>query len=394
LTILTRRLLQTLAILIVTMLVVMLLVVTRPESNMEIQAPMVTRVEVTQVEQRNILPEVAFTGLLHPHQIASLRFEVSGELKVRQVEPGYQVEAGSLLLQLEDADYKDALTEAVSQLTETQAALKRDHALLKLAQENRQLAEREYDRLEKLGKGSLASVSTRESSRQQLISLEGEEASLSFSQQTNQARIDRQQAAVSRAQRNLQRTRLLAPFAGRVNRVLVDTGDYVSANTLVVEMIDTSTLELQVAVNGDVIAALTLGQKLQVDVDGQQVVGELVALQYDPDPQTHTYPLRIQIPGEGLIPGQLGQVKLPLKPRKGANIVPASAILREEGKYYVFLVKKNHLVKQLVTPGIRHENQQIILAGAAPGDLLVARDVDVLSHGIEVEIEDRRNSSD
>lgn len=392
--IVTRRLLQTLAILVVTIMVVLLLVVTRPETNMEIQAAVITRVEVTQVEQRDILPEVVFTGLLHPHQIASLRFEVSGELKVRQVEPGYQVEAGSLLLQLEEADYEDALTEAVSQLTETQAAVKRDQALLKLAQENRQLAAREYDRLEKLGKGSLASVSTRESSRQQLISLEGEAASLSFSQQSNQARMERQQAAISRAQRNLQRTRLLAPFAGRVNRVLVDIGDYVSANTLVVELIDTTTLELQVAVNGDVVAALSLGQKLQVDVDGQQVVGELVALQYDPDPQTHTYPLRIQIPGEGLIPGQLGQVRLPLKPRKGAKVVPGSAILREEGKHYVFLVRQNHLVKQLVTPGIRQGNQQTLLAGVAPGDLLVARDVDVLSHGIEVDIEDRRNSSD
>ncbi|MET0019518.1 MAG: efflux RND transporter periplasmic adaptor subunit [Candidatus Thiodiazotropha sp. 6PLUC1] len=390
----TRRFLMTLTILIVTVMVVALLIATRPEANVEINEPAITRVEVTQVEQRDILPEVTYTGVLRPRLTASLRFEVSGELQVRYVEPGFQVEKGGLLLQLKDADYRDALIEAESQLSETQATLKRDRTLLELARENRGLAEREYERLEKLGKGSLASVSTRESSRQQLINLQSEEARLSFSLESSLARMERQKAAISRAQRNLDRTSLRAPFSGRVNRVMVEAGDYISANTLVVELIDTSTLELQVAVSSDVVSALTLGQKLEVDVDGQTVEGELVALQYDPDTQTHTYPLRIQIQEEGLIPGQLGQVRLPLRPRKSAMIVPASALLREEGKYYLFLVQNKRLVRQSVTPGIRHGNLQIVLGGVEPEALLVARDVDVLSHDIEVQIEDQRLSSD
>ncbi|MEW8624548.1 MAG: efflux RND transporter periplasmic adaptor subunit [Candidatus Thiodiazotropha sp.] len=386
----TRRFLLTLAILIVTVLIVLLLIATRPEANTEIKAPVVTRVEVTRVAQRDVLPEVTYTGLLRPRQTASLRFEVSGELKQRHVEPGQQVEAESLLLQLEDADYQDALTEAASQLSETDATLQRDQKLLDLARENRRLAEREYERLEKLGKGSLASVSTLESSRQQLINLQAEEARLAFSLQTNQARMDRQRAANSRAQRNLDRTRLLAPFSGRVNRVMAETGDYVSANTLVLELIDTSNLELQVAVNGDVVAALALGQPLTVEVAEQQVSGKLIALQYDPDSQTHTHPIRIQVENSGLIPGQLGQVKLPLRERKAALVVPASALLREEGGYYVFLVRDNHLVRQEITPGIRYGDLQIVLHGLQPNQQLVARDVDVLSEGNEVQIEDLR----
>ncbi|MCG8486159.1 MAG: efflux RND transporter periplasmic adaptor subunit [Chromatiales bacterium] len=386
----TRRFLLTLAILIVTVLIVLLLIATRPEANTEIKAPVVTRVEVTRVAQRDVLPEVTYTGLLRPRQTASLRFEVSGELKQRHVEPGQQVEAESLLLQLEDADYQDALTEAASQLSETDATLQRDQKLLDLARENRRLAEREYERLEKLGKGSLASVSTLESSRQQLINLQAEEARLAFSLQTNQARMDRQRAANSRAQRNLDRTRLLAPFSGRVNRVMAETGDYVSANTLVLELIDTSNLELQVAVNGDVVAALALGQQLAVEVAEQQVSGKLIALQYDPDSQTHTHPIRIQVENSGLIPGQLGQVKLPLRERKAALVVPASALLREEGRHYVFLVRDNHLVRQEITPGIRYGDLQIVLHGLQPNQQLVARDVDVLSEGNEVQIEDLR----
>ncbi|MEW8404841.1 MAG: efflux RND transporter periplasmic adaptor subunit [Candidatus Thiodiazotropha taylori] len=386
----TRRFLLSLAILIVTVLTVLLLIATRPEANMEIKEPVVTRVEVTRVAQRDVLPEVTYTGLLRPRQTASLRFEVSGELLQRHVEPGQQVEAESLLMQLEDADYQDALTEAASQLSETQATLQRDQKLLDLARENRRLAEREYERLEKLGKGSLASVSTLESSRQQLISLQAEEARLAFSLQSNSARIERQRAAHSRAQRNLDRTRLLAPFNGRVNRVMAEAGDYVSANTLVLELIDSRNLELRVAVNGDVVAALELGQQLAVEVDEQQVSGKLIALQYDPDSQTHTHPLRIQVENRGLIPGQLGQVKLPLRERKAALVVPASALLREEGKHYVFLIRDNHLVRQEIIPGLRYGDLQIVQHGLQPNQQLVARDVDVLSEGNEVQIEDLR----
>ncbi|ODB83967.1 efflux transporter periplasmic adaptor subunit [Candidatus Thiodiazotropha endoloripes] len=385
-----RRFLLSLAILIVTVLIVLLLIATRPEANMEIKEPAVTRVEVTRVVQRDVLPEVTYTGLLRPRQTASLRFEVSGELLQRHVEPGQLVEAESLLLQLEDADYQDALTEAASQLSETRATLQRDQKLLDLARENRGLAEREYKRLEKLGKGSLASVSTLESSRQQLINLQAEEARLAFSLQSNRARIERQRAAHSRAQRNLDRTRLLAPFSGRVNRVMVEAGDYVSANTLALELIDSRDLELRVAVNGDVVAALELGQQLVVEIDEQQVNGKLIALQYDPDSQTHTHPLRIHVDNRGLIPGQLGQVKLPLRERKAALVVPASALLREEGKHYVFLIRDNHLVRQEIIPGLRYGELQIVQHGLQPNQQLVARDVDVLSDGNEVQIEDLR----
>ncbi|MCU7906346.1 MAG: efflux RND transporter periplasmic adaptor subunit [Candidatus Thiodiazotropha sp. (ex Epidulcina cf. delphinae)] len=387
-----RRFFLTLAILIVTIVVIVLLVVTRPEANMAMKQPGITRVEVTQVVQRDLLPTVEFTGVLRPRQIASLRFEVSGELMIRQVEPGQSVDAGDLLLQLDDADYRDALREAESQLSETRAALERDQALLKLAGENRRLAEREYQRLEKLGKGSLASVSTRESSRQQLINLQSEEARLGFGRQSSRARLARQEAALSRARRNLDRTRLSAPFGGRVNRVMAEVGDYLQGNSLVLELIDTSALELEVAVSGDVAAALSLGQTLVVDVDGRQVQGELVALQFDPDPQTHTHPLRIRIPGEGLLPGRLGRVGLPLRPRIDALVVPASAVMREEGKHYLFLVREDRLVRQLVVPGIRQDDLQLIRRGVEPGDLVVARDVEVLSHDIEVQVESDREA--
>jgi RND family efflux transporter MFP subunit len=382
-----RRFLLSLAILLVTIVIIVSLFMTRPEANVEMREPGITRVELAEVVRRDLQPRVSFTGVLRPRQVASLRFEVAGKLGARAVEPGEPVAAGDLLMKLDNEDYRDALSETQSQLTETRATLERDGALLKLARENRQLAEREYQRLEKLGKGSLASVSTREGARQQLINLQSEEARLAFSLQSSQARLARQEAANNRARRNLQRTTLSAPFNGRVNRIMAEVGDYIQSSSPVLELIDDATLELEVAVSGDVAAALSLGQQLKVTVEGREVVGELVALQIDPDTQTHTHPLRIRIAGEGLLPGQLGRVALPLRLRKDALVVPASAVLREEGNHYVFLVRQGRLLRQQVVPGIREGDWQLLLEGVEQGDQLVARDVDVLSHGIEVQPE-------
>ncbi len=386
------RLLLTLAILIVTVLVVILLIATRPQANTEMKSPSVTRVEVTRVQVDDLQPRVELTGVLRPRQMASLRFEVSGELRERAVEPGTRVKAGDLLLQLDDADYRDAVIESEAQVRETRAGIEQDRILHKLARENRDLAQQEYRRLEKLGEGSLASASTRDGARQKLLGLESDLARLDYSIESGKARLARQEAALSRAERNLRRTRLEAPFDGRVNRVLVEVGDSLQSNTLALELIDTEALELRLEVSGDVTSALHLGQAVTVSVDGRPVAGELIALQYDPDPQTHTHPIRIRVPGEGLLPGELGQVALPLRLRRKALVVPAAALLREEGAQYLFVVAEGRLERRPVVAGLRIDDRQAIRKGVAAGETVVARDVEVLNDGLEVVIESGSDS--
>jgi RND family efflux transporter MFP subunit len=382
-----RRLILTLAILGITIVIVALLVVTRPEANSEIKAPVIARVEVTRVGVEDLQPRIELTGVLRPRQVATLQFDVSGELMQQTVEPGARVAKGDLLLQLDEADYQDALVEAEAQVRETRAAIAQDQLLIKLARENRDLARNEFERLEKLGKGSLASVSTRDSARQQLLNLESELARLDYSIESGQARLARLEAALNRARRNLQRTRLEAPFDGRVNRVMVEVGDSLQTNTPALELIDTAALELHLEVSGDVAAALSLGQVVTVEVDGEAVPGELIAMQFNPDLQTHTHPVKIRVAGQNLLPGELGRVALPLRPAKGALVVPASALLREEGGQYLFLVSDGRLERRPVVAGQRVGERQAIRKGVAAGDTVVARDVEVLSEGLEVEIE-------
>ncbi|MBL3534291.1 MAG: efflux RND transporter periplasmic adaptor subunit, partial [gamma proteobacterium endosymbiont of Lamellibrachia anaximandri] len=219
------------------------------------------------------------------------------------------------------------------------------------------------------------------------LKLSSDEARLAFSIESSQARLKREAAALKRAQRNLQRTRLIAPFDGLINRVEAEVGDYLQTSARVVELIQGEFLELYVEVSGDVAAALTIGQKLIVKIDGAEQEGELTALQPDPDAKTHTHPLQIRLPADGLLPGMLGEVLLPLESRNGALVIPPAALLREEGRTYVFVVDAGRLQRRAVQPGIRYNGLQVILSGLTEGEPLVARDVEVLSDGIPVTTE-------
>ena len=70
-----------------------------------------------------------------------------------------------------------------------------------------------------------------------------------------------------------------------------------------------------------------------------------------------------------------------------ALVVPATAVLLEEGSAFVFRVQDEHLQRVEVQLGERVEQQQIITAGMEAGEQVVVRDVAALSDGQAVIVE-------
>lgn len=360
------------------------LLANRPVKVPELKVLAPPRVEVARVRSEDVQPFERITGRLRPVRKSELRFEVVGNLLERRVEAGQQVEAGELLLRLDDGDYRDAVTEAEARLVQEQAGLERDRRLLNLARRNERLAQREVDRLVQLGKDSLTSQSRLDETRQQLLQLQGEQARLEYSVATGEQRLAMLRSNRDRMQRNLERAQLTAPYGGRVNRVLAEVGDHVTPNAISLELIDDRALNLYAEVSGTTAAALVPGQQLVVTVGDKRLDGVLFSLQLDPDPSTFTHPVKIRVSGEGLLPGMLASVRLPLAPRANALVVPLSALLLEGGQSYVFVVKDERLERRQVQVGIRSGGLQVIRSGLERDELLVARDVAALSDGQEV----------
>jgi RND family efflux transporter MFP subunit len=366
--------------------VVILLVLTAPDSEPELEESVVPAVQVVMVGLHDLLPTETVSGRLEPARKAALHFELAGQVSERPVEPGQAVAQGAPLLQLASGDYEDALAEAEAMLAQEKRNIQRDRELLALSRNNYTLQKNDLDRLLKLGEDSLVSKSRLDETRIKLIQLESEVARLKSSVATAESRIALKQAARNRAARNLERTQLPAPFAGTVNAVNAQIGDYVTPSQIIVDLIDAASLDLYAEVRGSVAQSLNQGQAITVEVDGTEFPGTLIALQMDPSPDTFTHALRVRIDGQRARPGQVAQVRLPLQQRRRVTAVPSTAILFDEGQAFVFRLDEDLLEQVPVTTGERVDGLQVVLQGLDERDRVVSRDVSALSNGQRVQV--------
>ena len=369
-----------------TIVIVSMLIWTRPDTQAQLQPLLPARVLTGHVRSMDILPLTTVTGKLQPSRKSRLHFELSGRVTVRNVEPGQQVSENSVLLQIEDGDFSDAVEESQALLTREQDAVERDRSLLDLVVREREVQQRELQRLEKLGKKSLASESRYDEVLRQLLRQQAEEARLRYSVDSAKSRLKIQRANLKKAERNLQRTRLTAPFNSTVNKVAVEVGDYVSPGQVAIELVQLDELDLYVEVTGAVAANLHLGERIDVLVDEDRRQGRIIALNADPDPNTNTHGMKIRLPADGLYPGKLAQAALPGALLSNALVVPLSAVLHDDGQAYLFQVQDERVLRRPVKLIQRYRNWQVI-HGINPDTVIVTRDVAALADGQAVTVD-------
>ncbi len=364
---------------------VAMLFATKPEPQAALLEQWSVQVNLATVKQTNVIPVERVVGRLKPARRAVLSFEAQGRVVERLVEPGARIEEGQVLARLASGDAQDRVHEADAQYQLEREAIRRDRELLKLAERNTLLQRSEVDRLSKLKAESLASKSQLDTARQALIQLQADEARLRHSVRTSTARLALRETQLSQAKRDLERTHLTAPFMGVVNSVEVEVGDYVMLDQPIAEIVDLESLELYAEVRGISVDALEPNQTLRVTIEGETIVGQLRALQYDPDPNTFTHALRIRLYDHRARPGMLASVELPRAPIIDALTVPVSAIASAYGKTFVLRYSDGVLRREPVTLGPRVGDAQVVLQGLNSGDRVVARDLAGLNDGQRVD---------
>lgn len=365
----------------ISVLIIALLFWSRPDTFAELQPLPPPTVNIGKIEQIDVQPIIQVTGKLQPARKASLHFQVSGQIDSRLVEAGQYVEENVRMLSIESGDFVDAVEESKALLKTERNAVARDSSLLTLMKQERELQEQEVDRLKRLGQSSLASKSKYDQALQALYRQQADEARLKHSVDSARSRLMIEQTRLNKAERNLERTQLISPFNGTVNRVHVEVGDYVSPGQVALEIVQIDQLDLNLEITGKAASQLQLGQKIKVLTNNDEREGQIIALAVDPDPETNTYMLKIRLPSEGLFSGRLAVAYLPGYLYKSANVVPVSAILYEEGQPYIFeLVNDDHVVRRAVDIIERYEDIQII-SGIESGTTIVSRDVSSLSDG-------------
>jgi len=362
----------------------LLLVVFRPRPSSDLRQISPTRVEATIVAVSDVKPMRRFTGRVEPSYRSILRFEVSGRVSQVLADSGAEVKAGESLIHIEDADYQDKLTEARALLTQEEQAIASDKEQLMIATESLALAQKEVDRLMQMGK-ALASETLLDSAKRTQIQLQREVIQLQQAVTNAEQRLAVRQVAVNRAERDLDRTRLRAPFDAQVSERFVSPGDYVTNARDALQIISLDAPELLLHVPGTIAQALTLQQPVQLHADDKTFSGQLLAIQPDASGQTATHQVRVGIvTTTSLVPGQLMQVDLPLPALSDALVVPLSAVLSDDGEHVVFVIQADKVERRRVRLGLREGNMQIVLDGVSAGEQIVRRDLAALVDGQQV----------
>ena len=144
---------------------------------------------------------------------------------------------------------------------------------------------------------------------------------------------------------------------------------------------------MKLDVRGEVAAALTLGQDVNVHVESHSIIGRLIALQPDPDPSTNTHALRIQLSGEDIQSGMLASADLPLAKQVNVITVPVSSIETNAGENFVYVYQEGRIRRQLVSISQRVGSEYIISSGLETEEKIVSRDVSGLTDGQQVAVD-------
>lgn len=188
-------------------------------------------VDVMEVQQQTVSLNLPSYGVVSPKYKTQLVTEVQGRMLniSNKFVAGGVVKKGEELAVIEPSDYEADLMQAQASLAQAKAALEEEQAKGEVAKND--------------WKGYDGGIPPELGLR--LPQLKQEQANVKF-----------QQAALARAERNLERTIIRAPFDGIIKARNVDLGQYVTLGTNLGELYDTRVAEIRLPLSNNDLAYL------------------------------------------------------------------------------------------------------------------------------------------
>lgn len=272
------------------------LIATRPEVEPVKVVEKAWLVDVAEVTPGTFSPRVPLYGRVESLWSSQLTAGITADVAEVSVIEGDLAAKGDLLVALDDTDVRLLLAQREAELAEAEAriaaeriqhqanldALPRERQLLALTEAE---LSRAVDLREK-GAGSQSTLDTaRQAVERQAIAVSAREQAVAGHEATQaelEAKRAKAEALRDQARLELERSRVTAPFDGRIARVLVAPGKRVRLGDPLVEIYDTAALVIRALLPArylpDIRDAQSNGQALAVagSVEGREVRGRLL----------------------------------------------------------------------------------------------------------------------
>lgn len=228
---------------------------------------------------------VVASGEVRYQSLARIGAELTGTVTARHVAEGDWVKPGDLLIELNPSEQQARLDQAKTQRQQLQNVSRpQAQAALTEAQDNMRQASREAKRRETLASEGVISAEQLEQARRlalnaQTVLTRAQLAAQAMAAGSTEEQLLQQRVASAEAE--LAKTRIYAPFAGRVQTRNVEPGDLVQPNKVLLEIARSDGLDRNGAPSDGLEVVVALDEKNFAPLQLQQPV-QLIA---DPWPE-------------------------------------------------------------------------------------------------------------
>jgi len=341
-------------------------------------------VETTKVEGSDYEVRLQSYGTVQPRTRSMLVAQVSGQIVSinENVRDGGFFERGDVLGQIDPRDYEADVRISEASLADASQALAEAEARSNQALED-------WERLGNTG--------------------DAPDLVLRVPQlEAAKARVKSAESALQKSQLDLERTKLVAPFAGRVLRKLVDVGQVVSNNTQLAEIYATDVVEIRLPLRNRDLGFIELpesfrfsGSEKAADTEvtiRSDLIGteawdaRLIRTEGAIDESARQLHVIAQIDdpfgrkSEGRSPLKIGQyvtAEIAGNQLSDVLVIPNNTIYQGS---YVYVVEEGLLQRKDIVIAWQNDNDAIIENGLVAGDELVTTPLGQVTSGIRVAI--------
>ncbi|TLX48548.1 efflux RND transporter periplasmic adaptor subunit [Pseudoalteromonas phenolica] len=336
-------------------------------------------VEGIKLERKEFQVSIASFGIVKPRTQSVLVSQVSGQVSYisDSFRDGGFFEKGEMLVKIDERDYQAEVDIAKAALLNAEQSLLEEQARSKQA-----LAD-----WQRLGDGSEAN---------DLVLRKPQLAA-------QQANVLSAKAKLDKAKLSLERTKIIAPYAGRILSKKVDVGQVVNGNTQLADIYATDYVEVRLPINNRDLAYIDLpeqnrfGQSNTVDTEvlftsnliGQQKWrGKLVRTESAIDNNSQQLYVVAQILSpfdsnkNAIKIGQYVNATIKGKTINNALLIPNEAIYQGT---YVYVLQKGNLLKRVnIDYDWQNESVTLVQNGLKLGDTLITTPLGQVSSGTPV----------
>ncbi len=230
------------------------------------------KVATEKAVKRTIIETVNASGKIYPEVEVKISPDISGEITELNVEEGDSVRRGQVLARIYADIYALQRDEAASRVNQSSATVDNSQAALESLKANLELAQQTFNRNKKLYEDKVISKSELEQFETTMKSAQANYNAAQQNIKSLKASVQSSQVGLSKANKDLSRTTLVAPMDGVISSLKIKKGERVAGNsfnvgTEMMTVADMAVLEVRVDVGENDIVKISIGDSADVEVD-------------------------------------------------------------------------------------------------------------------------------